>query len=176
MPPYSAQHTPISNLKHLCFSLLSPLVNALVVCVLVGMYSRSISSFLTFCCRKWYCTLMCFVRSWNSGFLVMVIADWLSMWRIVGEGVETDRPSRPYRLYGLSRSGVSYMLQIILRTNQTVMDCQKLLYTLSLYGHMLIIAIIVLILYMSIVLNFYCSLLWCRLLYDRTSYCDGIRP
>jgi len=51
------------------------------------------------------------------------------------------------------------MLQIILWTNRTVMDCQTLPYTLSLYGHMLIIAIIVLILLMSIVLNFYCSFL-----------------
>ena len=51
------------------------------------------------------------------------------------------------------------MLQIILWTNRTVMDCRTLPYTLSLYGHMLIIAIIVLILLMSIVLNFYCSLL-----------------
>jgi len=73
--------------------------------------------------------------------------------------VETDRPSGPYRLHGPSRSGASYMLQIILRTNRTVMDCWTLPYTLSLYGHMLIIAIIVLILLMSIVLNFYCSLL-----------------
>ena len=58
----------------------------------------------------------------------------------------------------LLMSGASYMLQIILQTNQTVMNCQKLLNTLSLYGHMLIIAIIVLILLMSIVLNFYYSL------------------
>ena len=72
--------------------------------------------------------------------------------------VETDRPSRPYRLHGPSRFGASYMLQIILQTNRTVMDCQTLPYTLSLYGHMLIIAIIVLILLKSIVLNFYCSL------------------
>jgi len=35
------------------------------------------------------------------------------------------------------------------------MDCQTLPYTLSLYGHMLIIVIIVLIHLMSIVLNFY---------------------
>jgi len=39
------------------------------------------------------------------------------------------------------------------------MDCRTLHYTLSLYGHILIIAIIVLIHLMSIVLNFYCSLL-----------------
>ena len=51
------------------------------------------------------------------------------------------------------------MLQIISWTDQTVVDCQTLPYILSLYGHMLIIAIIVLILLMSIVLNFYCSLL-----------------
>src|SRR6267142_3911404 len=70
-----------------------------------------------------------------------------------------DRPSGPYRLHRPNRSGASYMLQIILRTNRTVMDCRTLLYTLSLYGHMLIIAIIALIPLMSIVLNFYCSLL-----------------
>src|SRR6266850_2974867 len=75
------------------------------------------------------------------------------------QNVETDRPSGPYRLHRPSRSGVSYMLQIILWTNQTVMNCWTLPYTLSLYGHMLIIAIIVLILLMSIDLNFYCSLL-----------------
>jgi len=73
--------------------------------------------------------------------------------------VETDHPSRPYQLHGPSRSGPSYMLQLILWTDWTVMDCQILPYTLSLYGHMLIIAIIVLIHLMSIVLNFYCSLL-----------------
>jgi hypothetical protein len=36
------------------------------------------------------------------------------------------------------------MLQIILQTNKDILDCPSLLYTLSLYGNMLIIAIIVL--------------------------------
>ena len=87
----------------------------------------------------------------------------LSGAQIIGSrgDVETDRPSGPYRLHGPSRSGASYMLQIILWTNRTVMDCQMLPYTLSLYGYMLITAIIVLIHLMSIVLNFYCSLLLC---------------
>src|SRR6266850_4718488 len=53
----------------------------------------------------------------------------------------------------------TYMLLIISWTDQTAMDCWKLLYTLSLYGNMLIIVIIVLILLMSIVLNFYCYIL-----------------
>jgi len=75
------------------------------------------------------------------------------------ESVETDCPSGPYWLHGPSRSRASYMLQIILQTDWTVMNCRILLYTLSLYGHILIIAIIVLIHLMSIVLNFYCSLL-----------------
>src|SRR6266850_5821497 len=92
----------------------------------------------------------------------------LSGAQIIGSqgDVEMDRPSRPYWLHGPSRSGASYMLQIIIQTDQTVMDCQTLLYTLYLYGHMLIIVIIVLIHLMSIVLNFYCSLLdadWCMI-------------
>src|SRR6266850_5483843 len=75
------------------------------------------------------------------------------------QSVEMDRPSGPYWLHRPSRSGASYMLQIILQTNRTVMDCWTLPYTLSLYGHMLIVAIIILILLMSIALDFYCSLL-----------------
>jgi len=82
-----------------------------------------------------------------------------SLLDICAHCVETDSPNGTYRLHRLSRSEVSYMLQIILWTNWTVMDCWTLPYTLSLYGHMLIIVIIVLILLMSIVLNFYCSLL-----------------
>jgi len=50
-----------------------------------------------------------------------------------------DCPSGPYRLHGPSISGASYMLQLILWTDWTVMDCRTLPYTLSLYGHMLII-------------------------------------
>ena len=58
--------------------------------------------------------------------------------------VEMDRPSGPYQLHGLSRSGASYMLQIILQTNEDIMDLLIESYTLSLYGNMLIILIIVL--------------------------------
>ena len=36
------------------------------------------------------------------------------------------------------------MLQIILQTNRDILDCPTILYTLSLYGNMLIIVIIVL--------------------------------
>jgi len=42
--------------------------------------------------------------------------------------------SGPHWLHGPSRSGASYMLQLILRTDWTVMDCRTLPYTLSLYG------------------------------------------
>ena len=62
----------------------------------------------------------------------------------VAQTVEMDQPSRPCWLHGPSRSGVSYMLQIILWTNRDILDCPTTLYTLSLYGNMLIIAIIVL--------------------------------
>jgi hypothetical protein len=59
----------------------------------MGMYSRSSSSSSTFCSRKWYHTSMCFVQLWNSGFLAMVMADWLSMRRVVEALV--CRPSSP---------------------------------------------------------------------------------
>ena len=80
--------------------------------------------------------------------------------------VETDRPSRPFQLHGPSRSGASYMLQIILWTNRDILDCPTILYTLSLYGNMLIIAIIVLSSsQMHAIVLFFCA----QLLYDRTS-------
>jgi len=72
---------------------------------------------------------------------------------IISDMLRWTALSGPYQLHGPSISGVSYMLQLILRTDWTVMDCWTLPYTLSLYGHMLIIAIIV--------LNFHCSLLLC---------------
>ena len=56
--------------------------------------------------------------------------------------VKMDHPSGPCWLHRPSRSEVSYMLQIILWTNRDILDCPTLLYTLSLYGNMLIIAII----------------------------------
>ena len=34
---------------------------------------------------------MCLVRSWNSGLRAMAIADWLSMWRVVGESRSRPR-------------------------------------------------------------------------------------
>ena len=58
------------------------------------------------------------------------------------------------------------MLQIILRTNRDILDCPTVLYTLSLYGNMLIIAIIVLSSsQMHAIVLFFCA----RLLYDLTS-------
>jgi len=109
-----------------------------------------VACFIVTCAYAWACAIFVRVTINIVEQAHRLAVDW---------AVEMDRPSGPYRLHGLSRSGASYMLQIILRTNRTVMDCQTLPYTLSLYGHMLIIAIIVLILLMSIVLNFYCSLL-----------------
>ena len=64
--------------------------------------------------------------------------------------------SRPYQLHRPSRSGASYMLQIILRTNEDIMDLLIVSYTLSLYGNMLIIPIIVLSSIMHAIILFFC--------------------
>ena len=82
------------------------------------------------------------------------------------QGVETDRPSGPFWLHRPSRSGASSMLQIILWTNRDILDCLTILYTLSLYGNMLITAIIVLSLHRCMPLFYSFNI---RLLYDRTS-------
>ena len=58
------------------------------------------------------------------------------------------------------------MLQIILWTNRDILDCPTVLYTLSLYGNMLIIVIIVLLSsQMHAIVLFFCA----QLLYDQTS-------
>ena len=89
--------------------------------------------------------------------------------------VKTDCPSGPYWLYRPSRSGVSYMLQIILWTNRDILDCPTILYTVSLYGIMLIIAIIILPLHrcMPLFSSFvpYCCMI--RLFYRSA---DGPKP
>src|SRR6267142_2288520 len=118
----------------------------------LSLLLSSLSSYRCYC-------LCCYVVAVVFMLLSSLLCHCLCCHIIAMSSVETDRPSGPYWLHGPSRSRASYMLQIILQTNWTVMDCRKLLYTLSLYGHMLIIAIIVLILLMSIVLNFYFSLL-----------------
>ena len=67
------------------------------------------------------------------------------------------------------------MLQIILRTNRDILDCPTVLYTLSLYGNMLIIAIIVLSLHRCIPLvsSFVPDYCMIGLLYCST---DGPKP
>ena len=75
--------------------------------------------------------------------------------------VETDHPRRPFWLHGSSRSRASYMLQIISRTNKNIMDLLIVSYTLSLYGNMLIISIIVLSSMMHAIVLFFCSVLLC---------------
>ena len=58
------------------------------------------------------------------------------------------------------------MLQIILWTNRDILDCPTVLYTVSLYGNMLIIAIIIhSSSQMHAIVLFFCA----RLLYDWTS-------
>ena len=75
--------------------------------------------------------------------------------------------SGPCRLHGPSKSGVPYVLQIILQTNKDIMDCPlQYAYHLTLYGNMLIIAIIVLPLHRCMPLFYSFNI---RLLYDRTS-------
>ena len=90
-PPQPKQHRPIAFENCLCFSWTSPLVRTSVVCSSVRVYSKWISSPSTLCLKKWCRTLMCLVRSWNSGLCVMAIVDWLSTWRTVGELI--SRPS-----------------------------------------------------------------------------------
>jgi hypothetical protein len=85
MPPQSKRHKPIAFEKHSCLLQTSPLVRTSAVCSSVGVYSRQISSPLTLCLKKWCCTSMCLVRSWNSGLHAIAIVDWLSTWSTVGE-------------------------------------------------------------------------------------------
>jgi hypothetical protein len=53
------------------------------------------------------------------------------------------------------------MLQIILQTNEDIVDLLIVSYTLSLYGNMLIIMIIVPSSMMHAIVLFFCSLLLC---------------
>ena len=37
---------------------------------------------------------MCFVHSWNSGFHVIAMADWLLTWRVVGNDISCPSSER----------------------------------------------------------------------------------
>jgi hypothetical protein len=86
MPPQARWRTPISFENLSCFLQHSPFIRMSAIWSPVGVYTGLISPPSTLWHKKWCRTSMCLVQSWNLGFLTMAMADWMSMWRMVGFG------------------------------------------------------------------------------------------
>jgi hypothetical protein len=69
---------PILLVNRSCLSLAKALVSTSTNISSVGQYSKMIAPLATFSCTKWYCTSMCFVLAWYTGFFASAMAPWLS--------------------------------------------------------------------------------------------------